>query len=60
MAPSEPISTACTRGSAPWRARHDGRALADGSGLIALDMPYRAEDAAVVPLTMRIPSSAGE
>src|SRR5690349_4127836 len=28
-------------------------------GAITLDAPYRAEDAAVVPLTMRIPASAG-
>lgn len=27
---------------------------------VTLEAPYRAEDAAVVPLTMRIPSSAGE
>jgi sulfur-oxidizing protein SoxY len=30
-----------------------GRTLADGRGLIALEMPYRAEDAAIVPLTIR-------
>jgi sulfur-oxidizing protein SoxY len=29
------------------------RPLLDGSGLIAIDMPYRAEDAAIVPLTFR-------
>jgi sulfur-oxidizing protein SoxY len=29
-------------------------------GAVTLDAPYRAEDAAVVPLTMRIPASAGE
>src|SRR5215469_18635976 len=31
----------------------NGRQLADGSQLIALEMPERAEDAAVVPVTMR-------
>jgi len=31
----------------------NGRPLADGSGLITLEMPARAEDAAVVPVTMR-------
>lgn len=36
------------------------RALSDGSGLIALDMPYRAEDAAVVPLTVRTSLPAGD
>jgi sulfur-oxidizing protein SoxY len=30
------------------------RPLADGSKLITLDMPVRAEDAAVVPVTMRV------
>src|SRR6516164_422514 len=31
----------------------NGRQLADGSQLITLEMPDRAEDAAVVPVTMR-------
>jgi sulfur-oxidizing protein SoxY len=31
----------------------DGRAIEDGTGIIALDAPYRAEDAAVVPMTIR-------
>src|SRR5262252_727097 len=31
----------------------NGRQLADGSQLITLEMPERAEDAAVVPVTMR-------
>jgi sulfur-oxidizing protein SoxY len=30
-----------------------GRTFEDGSNLLALDLPYRAEDAAVVPLTVR-------
>src|ERR1700730_15838702 len=30
-----------------------GQALADGAGLLALEMPGRAEDAAIVPLTVR-------
>jgi sulfur-oxidizing protein SoxY len=29
------------------------RAMADGSDVIALEMPYRAEDAAIVPVTLR-------
>jgi len=29
------------------------RAIADGSAVLALDAPYRAEDAAVVPITIR-------
>lgn len=42
----------------PWpdlvRDVFNGRPLADGSGLIAIEMPYRAEDAAVVPVTLRL------
>lgn len=41
----------------PWpvlaRTVFKGQPLLDGSGLIALEMPYRAEDAAIVPLTVR-------
>ena len=41
----------------PWpelaRDIFNGRPLADGAGLIAIDMPYRAEDAAIVPVTLR-------
>jgi sulfur-oxidizing protein SoxY len=37
-----------------------GRPLADGNGLVALDAPYRAEDAAIVPLTMRATLPAGD
>jgi sulfur-oxidizing protein SoxY len=32
----------------------NGRSLADGSKFITLEMPARAEDAAVVPVTMRV------
>lgn len=31
-----------------------GRPLADGTGLVNIDMPTRAEDAAIVPVTMRV------
>jgi sulfur-oxidizing protein SoxY len=41
----------------PWpelaRQIFNDRPLVDGTGLIGLEMPYRAEDAAVVPLTVR-------
>src|SRR3984893_710806 len=41
----------------PWRDLasniFSGQALADGAGLLALEMPGRAEDAAIVPLTVR-------
>jgi len=48
----------------PWpdlaRDVFKSRPLADGTGLLALDMPYRAEDAAVVPLTARFTLPAGD
>jgi sulfur-oxidizing protein SoxY len=31
----------------------DNRAVEDGAGVIAIEMPYRAEDAAIVPVTLR-------
>src|SRR5450759_1427043 len=37
-----------------------GRPLLDGGGLISLEMPYRAEDAAIVPLTVRSIIPAGD
>jgi len=36
------------------------RPLNDGSGVIALEMPYRAEDAAIVPLSVRDTLPAGD
>lgn len=30
-----------------------GRDIADGAGIIAVEMPYRAEDASIVPVTLR-------
>lgn len=48
----------------PWpdlaRSVFHDRPLLDGSGLIALEMPYRAEDAAIVPLTVRNTIPAGD
>jgi sulfur-oxidizing protein SoxY len=37
-----------------------GRPLADGTGLIAIEMPGRAEDAAIVPLTVRATLPPGD
>lgn len=34
-----------------------GREIADGTGMITLDAPIRAEDAAIVPLTIKMPGS---
>jgi sulfur-oxidizing protein SoxY len=32
----------------------DNRPMHDGAGIIAIEMPYRAEDAAIVPVTLRV------
>src|ERR1044072_9119624 len=37
-----------------------GRPLADGAGLVGIEMPARAEDAAIVPVTMRVTLPAGD
>lgn len=48
----------------PWleiaSAAFNGRMLADGSGLISIEMPARAEDAAIVPVTMRTTLPQGD
>jgi sulfur-oxidizing protein SoxY len=48
----------------PWpdlaRDVFDSRPLADGSALLSVDMPYRAEDAAIVPVTLRAKLPAGD
>jgi sulfur-oxidizing protein SoxY len=48
----------------PWpglvRDAFNGRAIADGSGILALDLPYRAEDAAIVPLAVRTSLPPGD
>jgi len=45
----------------PWpdiqRDVFDNRDIIENDGTISLEAPYRAEDAATVPLTMRIPAS---
>jgi sulfur-oxidizing protein SoxY len=38
----------------------DSRAMEDGGGVIAIEMPYRAEDAAIVPVTLRTSLPAGD
>jgi sulfur-oxidizing protein SoxY len=37
-----------------------GRPLVDGTGLVGIEMPVRAEDAAIVPVTMRVTLPAGD
>jgi sulfur-oxidizing protein SoxY len=48
----------------PWpelaRDIFNGRPLADGSGVISIDMPSRAEDAAIVPVTLRAALPPGD
>jgi sulfur-oxidizing protein SoxY len=48
----------------PWpdlaRDIFKGRPLVDGTGLISIEMPYRAEDAAIVPVTLRTTLPAGD
>jgi sulfur-oxidizing protein SoxY len=42
------------------RDAFNGRALVDGTGLIAIEMPARAEDAAIVPVTLRTMLPSGD
>ncbi len=48
----------------PWpdlvRDVFNGRDLADGAGVIAIEMPSRAEDASVVPVTLRTTLPPGD
>jgi sulfur-oxidizing protein SoxY len=37
-----------------------GRPLTDGTGLVGIEMPARAEDAAIVPVTLRVTLPAGD
>lgn len=37
-----------------------GRPIADGTGLVGIDMPPRAEDAAIVPVTLRVMLPPGD
>jgi sulfur-oxidizing protein SoxY len=37
-----------------------GRPLTDGTGLLAIEMPARAEDAAIVPVTLRVTLPQGD
>jgi sulfur-oxidizing protein SoxY len=52
-----PIPASAETADDPWpdlaRDAFDRRPLADGAGILKVEMPYRAEDAALVPVTMR-------
>lgn len=58
-----PSSTAA-QSDDPWpelaRDVFHGRPLLDGSGLMTIEMPKRAEDAAIVPVTMRTTMPPGD
>src|SRR5438270_8243129 len=38
----------------------NSRGMHDGTGIIGIEMPYRAEDAAIVPVTLRALLPAGD
>jgi sulfur-oxidizing protein SoxY len=52
-----PASAATPDGYDPWPGLvqdiFNNRPMNDGGGVIAIEMPYRAEDAAIVPVTLR-------
>ena len=52
-----PLPAASTDGDDAWSGLvqdiFDNRLMNDGSDVIAIEMPYRAEDAAIVPVTLR-------
>jgi sulfur-oxidizing protein SoxY len=58
------IFAAADDGDDPWpglvQDAFKGRPIEDGNGLFALEAPYRAEDAAIVPLTVRAMLPAGD
>jgi sulfur-oxidizing protein SoxY len=57
-------SSVATEADDPWpdlaRDAFDGHPIADGTGLIAIEMPARAEDAAIVPVTLRSTLPSGD
>ncbi len=54
---SHPAAAQATQQVDPWpdlaAQIFAGRAIQEGSALLAIDAPYRAEDAAIVPVTLR-------
>lgn len=54
---ASPLPTASAEGYDPWPGLvqdiFNNRPMNDGAGVIAIEMPYRAEDAAIVPVTLR-------
>jgi sulfur-oxidizing protein SoxY len=59
---ARPAMTAESEDAWPTLAQQtfNGRPLVDGTGLVAIEMPVRAEDAAIVPVTLRAMLRAGD
>src|SRR4051812_40241345 len=57
-----PASAAAPEDAWPGLAQDvfKGRPLVDGSGILAIEMPGRAEDAAIVPVTLRVTLPQGD
>lgn len=55
---TRPIDAATPDTYDPWTGLiqdiFNNRPMDDGTGVIAIEMPYRAEDAAIVPVTLRV------
>src|SRR5262245_9127982 len=64
LAPAGPSFAATPDAEGSWTSLANqifkGRALGDGSGLLGIDMPARAEDAAIVPVMLRVMLPAGD
>ena len=58
------LAGTAARADDPWpdiqRDVFDNRPILEEDGAVTLEAPYRAEDAAIVPLTMHIPEGAGD
>jgi len=64
LAPAAPAFAATPEAEDSWASLANeifkGRPLADGSGLVGIEMPARAEDAAIVPVTIRVTLPSGD
>ena len=61
---ASPVFAASTEAYDPWPGLvqdiFSNRPINDGTDVIAIEMPYRAEDAAIVPVTLRIKLLPGD
>ena len=59
-----PIAAATPDGYDPWPGLvqdiFNNRAIEEGTGVVGIEMPYRAEDAAIVPVTLRVKLSPAD